>query len=447
MTATTEPPASPPSATAADEVTGSSESALQTDGAGAPPAGRRPRSSRWWRWGFPIALTLLVLAIPALWWAGAQVVLGSNEGREVKVITDPAAPGWEATVDPTPVLALAVLDEAGELDHIAVLTLTAEGSGGVVVFPSGTVMGVPNIGNIPLNVVYQTQGPEVVKEGLQGILGIGVPEIRTVTAAEWTDLVAPVSPLSVDNTDAVVATTGPSAGETLFPRGEIDLEASEVSTFLETQGAGQNDLSRMVRVSSFWQAWLDAVGVDPGAQGIVPGEVESGLGRFVRTLARGDALVTDLPVIILPMPDGSGEVYEPRPDEVPLLMSQLVPFPAGPEGKRARLRVLDGTGQLDHGLGAAALLAANGGQINKVGNAPEFGVGTTTLTYYDEAVRARAEALRDALGVGELVKSDEINVAVDITIVLGEDYAADPQDAGLGPLTPNVNTSQVGAGG
>jgi hypothetical protein len=432
VTATTDPMSTP-----------SAAAAVQSTGEEGPPS---RRSSRWWRYGFPAALVALILAIPALMWAGAQVVLGSSEGREIRAVTDPAAPGWEATVDPTPVLALAVLDPEGELDHVSVLALTAEGTGGVVVFPSGTVMGVQGIGNIPLNVVYQTQGVEVVKEGLQGILGIGVPDIRTIQAAEWAELVGPVAPLTVDNVDAVVASSGPDEGATLYPRGEVELVASEVTSFLVTDGAGQNDLSRMVRVAAFWDAWIAAVAESPGAEGIVPGEVDSGLGRFVRTLARGQVSVTDLPVIILPMPDGSGEVYEPRPDEVPMLMSQLVPFPAGPEGKRARLRVLDGTGQLDHGLGAATLLAANGGQINKVGNASEFGVATTTLTYYDDAVRSRAEVLRDALGVGELIKSDEINVAVDITIVLGEDYAGSPQDAGLGSLTPNVTTS-AGADG
>jgi hypothetical protein len=435
VTATTDPTSTP-----------SAPTPEQSAGEEGPPPTRR-RASRWWRYGFPVALVALILAIPALMWAGAQVVLGSSEGREIRVVTDPAAPGWEATVDPTPVLALAVLDPQGELDHVAVLALTAEGTGGAVVFPSGTVMGVQGIGNIPLNVVYQTQGVEVVKEGLQGILGIGVPDIRTIQAAEWAELVGPVAPLTVDNVDAVVAASGPDEGATLYPRGEVELAASEVASFLVTDGAGQNDLSRMVRVAAFWDAWVAAVAESPDAEGIVPGEVDSGLGRFVRTLARGQVSVTDLPVIILPMPDGSGEVYEPRPDEVPLLMSQLVPFPAGPEGKRARLRVLDGTGQLDHGLGAATLLAANGGQINKVGNAPEFGVATTTLTYYDEALRSRAEVLREALGVGELIKSDEINVAVDITIVLGEDYAASPQDAGLGSLTPNVTTSAAGDDG
>jgi hypothetical protein len=98
--------------------------------------------------------------------------------------------------------------------------------------------------------------------------------------------------------------------------------------------------------------------------------------------------------------------------------------------------VLDGTGSLDHGLGAAVVLAANGAQIDKVGNAPEFGRGTTQFIYYDEAVRSRVERMRDALGVGELVKSDELNVAVDVIVVLGEDYAT--ADTGGSPDTATL---------
>jgi hypothetical protein len=74
------------------------------------PAHRRPHQ-RWWRYGFPALLVLLVLAIPVLVVVGARVVLDSNDGKVVRTITDPAAPGWEASVEPTPVLGLALVNE------------------------------------------------------------------------------------------------------------------------------------------------------------------------------------------------------------------------------------------------------------------------------------------------------------------------------------------------
>ena len=73
---------------------------------------------------------------------------------------------------------------------------------------------------------------------------------------------------------------------------------------------------------------------------------------------------------------------------------------------------------------ASKALAAAGGQIDKVGNALEYNHATTQFVFYDPALRPQVQALRDAIGVGELVQSDELNVPEDVTVVLGQDYAA-----------------------
>jgi hypothetical protein len=104
---------------------------------------------------------------------------------------------------------------------------------------------------------------------------------------------------------------------------------------------------------------------------------------------------------------------------------------------------LDGTGSLDHGMAAAVLFASIGGQIDKVGNAPEFGVETTQFVYFDDAALTRVQRMRDALGVGEIVKSDELNSAVDIVVVLG----ADASGVDTGMSVPDASLAPTGAGG
>ena len=65
-------------------------------------------------------------------------------------------------------------------------------------------------------------------------------------------------------------------------------------------------------------------------------------------------------------------------DEVKRHHGQGHPVPDGaPEGSRPTIRVLDGTGQLDHGVGAAQILAAAGAQIDAIGNAATFKIPTT----------------------------------------------------------------------
>jgi hypothetical protein len=398
-------------------------------GAG-PPATRARRSGGWWwRYGFPVSLVVLALAIPVLAWTGAQVVLGSSEGRVVNSITDPDAPGWEAIVDPTPVLVLAAADEGGALDSMTLLSLTGEGAGAVLQIPATTLVEVPGIGSIPLSVIYADKGLDGLRTSTQSLLGIGIPEIELVEPQGWARLVGPVSPVTISNPDPVTAPDG--SGAVIFPQASIDVPAADVWTFLSTRNPDESELARMVRIEAFWRAWLAKVGTDPDAPRTVPGETDSGIGRFVRRLAKDRAEVTTLPV--------AGESIDDRPDAAfrPLdgardVIARVVPFPAGPEGVRARIAVFDGTGELDHGIDAAILLAAGGGQVDKIGNAPSFDVEVTRFVYYDDTPRSRVEALRDVLGVGQLVASDELNSAVDVTVVLGADYRGRTSEQGSG---------------
>ncbi len=383
-----------------------------------------------------------MLAIPALVWVGSRVVLGSSDGRIVKAITDPAAPGWEATVDPTPVTALALVNEQGQLDSVAVLALTGEKNGSVVVLSSSTVMGVPGAGNVPLSIVYATGGVDVLREGLQGILGIGLSDVEVIEPNEWADLVGPAAPLQVANPDPVQGVNAFGQPGVAFPQGSIDLAANQVWSYLSTRNPGETDLNRLVRIEAFWRAWTAKVGTSLDQPGIVPGETDSGVGQFVRGLAADQVDASSLPVREVPLGPGQDPVYEPQAAAVRDLVARIAPFPAGPEGTRAHMTVLDGTGMLGHGLSAAALFAANGGQVDKVGNAPEFGVTTTQFIYYDDAVLSRVQRMRDALGVGDIVKSDEINSAADIVVVLGQDYVQ-AQPAGDVP-TPTLAPSAAG---
>jgi hypothetical protein len=449
VTAPTDVPAGPPTEESHPSTAEQDDPARPTEadpGAGAPPkrhapAHRRPHQ-RWWRVGFPVLLVVLVVAIPVLVWIGGRVVLDSNEGRIVRSISDPAAAGWEATVDPTPVMALAVVDEQDQLDSVALLALTGEGSGSVVMLPANAVMAVPGVAYFPLSSLY-TGGIDSLRDVLEETLGIGVADVSVIEPSEWTGLVAPVGPLKVVNPDPVTVRDLAGQEQVQFAPGTIDLPARDVWSFLSARNPGESEINRLVRVEAFWRAWVAQVAERADEPGVVPGETVTGLGRFVLGLAAGALDATSLPVRPLPADPGSDVFYDPQTSEVQALMARVVPFPAGPEGARARMTVLDGTGSLNHGLGAAPIFTANGGQIDKVGNAPTFGVETTQFVYYDESARTRVERMRDAIGVGEIVKSDELNVAVDIVVVLGEDYLLTQPDGSV----PTPDLAPTGAGG
>ena len=146
-----------------------------------------------------------------------------------------------------------------------------------------------------------------------------------------------------------------------------------------------------------------------------------GLGRYLAGLAVDRVTFTTLPVSAAPATAALPARFVLAAANGAIAVAPIVPFPEGAPGRRPRLRVLDGTGQLDNGLGASITLAAGGGQVDVVGNARTFGESVTQFVYYEPDQLAAAQAMRDVLGVGEVTQSSQTNSATDLTVVLGAD--------------------------
>jgi hypothetical protein len=233
--------------------------------------------------------------------------------------------------------------------------------------------------------------------------------VVVVDDARWAELVAPVAPLTIENPDTV--------GD--FPAGTLSLTADQVGAYLAARGEAESDMARLYRQQLFFEAWASAVAAssDPAA---VPGEVDSGIGRFVRGLASGPRRVATLPVV--ETSDGDTVRTEADADAVSALISELVPFPtASRPGGRVRVRLLDGSGNPDHVLTTAPLIVPVDSEIVVVGNADAFGYETTEIRYHHPTFKPAAEALRDALGAGTVIDDPRQTDAFDVTIVLGTD--------------------------
>ncbi len=388
------------------------------------PAGPQgPRRRRLWQWGFPLALLGLFAAIPALVYAGYHVVLDSHDGRLIIATTDPAKPGWEGAVEPTPTAAIGTVNENGELTSVTLLSLTADGVGSVIFVP-GDTRAPSQVGGQTLVTAYRAGGVDALQPAVESIMGAGLQEMVIADAAAWEELVGPVGSLTVANPDNVVY-----GGQTTFPKGSIDIPPAKIGAYLRTRNWAENDTNLLLRQEAFWRAWLAKVGTADSATA-VPGETDSGVGRFVRTLATDQIDFEVLPVKTEPLPDAYASVFVPLTDEVEAIMVKAIPFPtASPEGSRPRIRVLDGTGQLAHGVGAAQVLAAAGAEIDAIGNAASFKIPTTQFIISGSDHQSQADQLQAALGVGEVVQSADTSDSVDITVILG----ADALDRALDP--------------
>jgi hypothetical protein len=242
------------------------------------------------------------------------------------------------------------------------------------------------------------------------MLGFGISEVVVVDKARWAELIGPVAPLTFTNPDAVSE----------FPAGEISLGADQVAAYLGAKGEGQSELARMARHQLFYEAWAAAVAAS-GDPAVVPGEVESGIGRFVRGLAAGPVQIETLPVTEIPLVAGFVRI-DPDAAVIEDLLPTVVPFPtAARPGGRVRVRLLDGTGDQDHVLRTAPLVVPADAEIVVVGNADRFDYEITEIRYHVPLQKTAAESLRAALGAGRVIDDPRQTDAFDVTIVLGTD--------------------------
>lgn len=364
-------------------------------------------------------LGALLVAGAGLTYAGTRLIRSSTQGEVFTPVDDPTAPGYEALVDPTPTLVM-LHDDEEQLDAITVLTLPdPDGSGGgVLLVPDRTVADLPGFGDIPVEAAYDLGTPEFGAQSVGGLLGVGMLEREVVDAERWSDLVAPVAPITIDNPNELS-----EDGEVRFPIGEIELEAADVGPYLEADDAQESDLARFARHEIFWDAWLAAVR-DAGTEAAVPGELDSGIGRFVRTLASGTTVIETLPV--RPVGDdryGPAEAFFPEDDAIADLLTQFVPFPVSPApGARARLRLQNGTTDTTEAASVAAALPPAGVEVVLIGNALSLDHDTTTVRYVGDQFRDEALEVVEILGVGEVVEDPRPSDAADITVTLGADY-------------------------
>ncbi len=416
------------------------------DPAGAGPGdddgGRRARPVL--RWAFIGVWIVLIVAIPVLTVVGVKAVGRSNAGREFNVETDPSAPGFEAAVKPTPTMLVLQTDDAGVISGVTVLSLQKSGGGFLTFFPAGTVLELPFTANgeAPMNEIYAGAGEEGLEQRIETLLVAATQEnVEIQGNDQWTALVAPIGPLTIDN--PVALTTTDAAGAPVsFAQGTIQVPPEQIGLFVNTRGAEENDLTRLERQQAFWTAWLAAVKAsnDPN---VVPGETTTGLGRFVRKLAKGEPVSNTLPVTPIGIP-GVGatdsNLYRPDQAAVDALVAETIPLPEGVG--RLRSRVLDGTGTEGLAVEAARTIVPAGAEISFVGNADSFDHEETVVRYYDPAEEAQAQRLLDALGGGRLLLREGVTDTVDVTIIVGSRF--DPETA---PGASATTTTTVAVGG
>lgn len=378
-----------------------------------------PPSAPWWRRAaFVAVLVALVAAVPILFVAGYRTITRSTDGQLVTSSPSSDDPGYEELVTSTPTAVLTQLDAEGTPIGHTLLSLSnnSDGGGSVVFIPLETELAQPAFGVSTLRTVVtmSSQPPAEVRDRvtpqIARLLNVGIDETFELDDAGWSQMIAPAGAIEIHNPDSVEVLG------TTIEAGPARLEPDEVGGYLGALRWGENQLNQFVRHEEVWRSWLSRVA--EGGDAVVPGESDSGLGMFIRTLAAG-------PVTYLTLPGEFGDDGLYRTDEAEirdLVVEHVpVPDPAGP-GSRFTVRLLNGVEPSEPSPELIRELVALNASISVVGNAPSFEAEATDIVYSDPEMETVAELVGVVLEIGGEAYFDPTNSdAADLTIIVGPD--------------------------
>ena len=336
---------------------------------------------------------------------------------------------------------VAGISDTGDLSTVDLLALTSPKLGNVILIPVDTQVSV-NGTYETLVEAYRSGGTAaVLQTATETLIGAGIDQVVLANSKNWQDLVTPAGSLTFTNPDNVIVN-----GTMLFPQGSLTLTPDKVGAFLFSRGTGPRTTPTAFCASrtSGRRGWPRSPPATVPASS--PASWTAGIGQFLHTLAHQPVQYNVLPVSVHALATAYAGVYLPLQPQADIVINR--PSPSPPPHRRGHgpaPGVLDGTGQLDHGLVAAHNLAVAGAQIDSIGNAESFHDAHTEFIVANEGQRAAAQKLRDAFGVGVVVVNGSADDTIDLTVVLGADALEEVRaDTVLAPptssttLPPNV---------
>jgi hypothetical protein len=385
-----------------------------------------PPAAFGWRWVYPVALAGLVAATLWLSIDGSRLVLHSKDGRLVPVERDPSKPGYFAQVTPTRTLLVVQTNATGDLVGVDVMSLSLGDRGGWMMFfpPDLIVPTGPDKSNT-LRAVHAENGPDGpggLRTVLGALLSAGIDEVIPLDATAIAGLIEPVAPLRYSLADSV-RTVQNGRTTTLLNRGAVEIQTlDQVRAATEVVSPGEANLARFQRQQDFWKAWVDAVRRAPDKTKAFPAATgNSAIPRFLTAFATGEVRVEPVPFNQVSY-QGASLLVPDRAALAPLVV-QMIPFPLPDEaGNRVRVDVRNGTGDFSTNEAMTRKLVAAGAQIVVLGNAATFAVERTSVVYYEDSLKDKAEQLARAVRATDVRFEDRPESSIDATVTIGSDF-------------------------
>ena len=370
------------------------------------------RKFRWWNWLLPLAILGLGLAALLLVRDATDAILESADGDFTEIILDPLAPGFESYVASTPTHLLGLQGANGELVSIALLALFADDIGGTaIVFPVDLLIAE----DTSISEMYLTVSePEFISK-LGRYLKLGFNASSFITEEDLVKYFQVSVPLVVSLDDPLIELDD-GEPEIIYESGELALPPSEVYSYLAWESDNESSYNKWLRHKNFWESWLSSLTTDE-TETLENEWRERELSRIFRGISFGNLIMQNLNLFEV---HDSSKHLRLEEDFLSALLLEVIPFPIAPyENGRAKVKLLDGIGGIDMVNTFVPELVSAGAEIKLIGNAQQFGVRETLITYYDEAYLNFAEAFSEAIA-GSSIEFEPLSESpVDVTVLIG----------------------------
>jgi len=317
---------------------------------------------------------------------------------------------------------LVVADAGIRAELVSLITTDGVGGAGIVFIPVGSMVEVPSFGLEEIAAAHEVGGTPLVRSAVENVFGVQIDDLITLTP----DTLARVfdNPLFVDVPERVEQLSARGRVEVLWPAGPAAIDGNEVVDYLTLAG-DRTELATFPRQQSLWSGWIDALDSATWTPPSTTSDDVSRLVDLVGNLAGFEVTFDTLPVeSIGPGSIEGTELYRVHRGATAVLAERLLPDGPSADAPRARVQLLNGTGAPGLAREVTAALVPAGAEVLIVDNADRFDYDTTQVVYYDDDQRPAAQAMLDALGVGELVRSRTGLTVVDVTVVVGADFAS-----------------------
>lgn len=321
----------------------------------------------------------------------------------------------------------------------AVTLLVSQPGGGRVLFiPTGAGVQVPGVGAATIGAA--NADPGITAATVADALGVRISHWVQTDSFGLEQLFGTFGSLDVEVPADLVAVrsavrAGPGVDPELVSRassvhaGRNDLSARDAVAYLNAVTA-DGELARLARQAGVWKAFLGRLHDDPsratallGANRLVTSDDDQmrQVGGVLAALAGADSVDFGvLPVLATARAADGTETF--RLDGANLARTvATLPTDVVVDGPRPRLGLTVGKG-----VGAASLAGVVRSTVPSdfdlvLSSPSDAAYDGTLIVYTREAMRPAAEALRERIGVGRVVKDPRDQDVVDVSVTLGSD--------------------------